>query len=205
MELGSNQYRVLKQIIDTGLAGAANGLSAMTVGAITLGSPQVQLMPLDVVPGIAGGPAAVVVGVYVGIQGDLSGHLMLLFPSAAAQRFVDILFEQPPGTCNELDAMALSALAEAGNICASHFLSALGDHTGLKVLPTAPTVVNDMAGAILQAVVADLYLGGDVALVVETDFQSKGPTAQNGVKGHFLLMPDQESMARLVAALEAIP
>ncbi|MFO7172352.1 MAG: chemotaxis protein CheX [Bacillota bacterium] len=205
MELGEHQWQALRRIIEAGLKGSAEGLSALTGGAIHLGSPRVALMPLEVVPGIAGGPGAVVVAVYVGIRGDLQGHAMLLLPAEAALRFVEILAQQPPGTLRELDPVARSALAEAGNICAAHFLTALGDATGLEVMLTAPVVVEDMAGAILQTVVADLYLGGDWALVVETDFRSGRGAPGSGVRGHLLLMPDQESMARLVAALEAIP
>jgi len=149
------------------------------------------------VPGIAGGPAAVVVAVYLGFEGDLTGHLMLLFAEASACRVVELLLEVAPGSLRNLDDLALSALAEAGNVTGSYFLNALSGRTGYKVIPTTPAVITDMAGAILEAVVAELYLAGDEALVVETGFGG-------GVTGHFLLMPDQPSMARLIAALERL-
>lgn len=197
MRLEESEYRVLLGIIDQGLTDAASGLSVMTTGAVTLEQPHVEFMPLHTVPNVAGGPAAVVVAVYVGITGDVTGHLMLLFTEDSARRVVDILFDNPPGTTAELDPLAMSALAEAANICGSHFLNAISNRAGLTITPTAPAVVVDMAGAILEAVVADLFLGGDEALVVETGFNAD-------VRGHFLLMPDHDSMARLVAALESL-
>lgn len=190
-------FQVLQGIIEQGLRDASLGLSAMTTGSITLDRPNIACLPLSIVPNVAGGPAAVVVAVYLGITGDMSGHLMLLFSEESARQVVDILCGYPAGTVRELDPMAHSALAEAANICGSHFLNALSNHTGLTIIPTAPSVVTDMAGAILQTVVADLFLGGDEALVVETGFNGS-------VRGHFLLMPDQDSMARLVAALESM-
>lgn len=197
MRLEESEYRVLLGIIDQGLQDASRGLSVMTTGAIALDRPRVEFLPLHTVPNVAGGPAAVVVAVYVGIMGDVTGHLMLLFSDESARRVVDILFDNPVNTTRDLDPMGMSALAEAANICGAHFLNAISNRTGLTITPTAPAVVVDMAGAILQVVVADLLLGGDEALVVETGFNAD-------VRGHFLLMPDQDSMARLVAALESL-
>lgn len=197
MNLTQNEFRVLLSIVQKGLADSSTALSCMTTGGIQLQDPRLEFLPLTVVPGIAGGPEKVVVGVYLGIEGDLNGHLMLLFTQQSGLRVVDMLMEMPPGSTTDLDDIGISALAETGNVCGSSFLNALSDRTGLKIVPTTPAVVVDMAGAILESVVTELYLNGDEVLVVETGFGSDVP-------GHFLLMPDQDSMARLVAALEAI-
>ncbi|HEY3368521.1 MAG TPA: chemotaxis protein CheC [Symbiobacteriaceae bacterium] len=197
MNLTQNEYQALYAIVQKGLDNSSKSLSTMTTGGIRLLDPKVEFLPLNVVPGIAGGPAAVVAAVYLGIEGDLNGHLMFLFTLKAAMRVVDMLIEAPGGTTTELDEIGLSALAETGNVCGSAFLNALSDRTGLKIVPTTPVVVTDMAGAILESVVTELYLNGDEVLMVETGFNEEIP-------GHFLLMPDQDSMARLVAALEAI-
>jgi chemotaxis protein CheC len=195
MELREGEYQTLLSIVQRGLNDSSQALSSMTTGGIRLEDPRLEFLPLNVVPGIAGGPENVVVAVYLGIQGDVNGHLMLLFTRFSALRVVDMLLEAPAGTTLGLDELGLSALAETGNVCGSSFLNALSDRTGLKIVPTTPVVVTDMAGAILQSVVTELYLNGDEVLMVETGFNSEIP-------GHFLLMPDQESMARLIAALE---
>lgn len=197
MNLKESEFQALHAIVLKGLDDSSRALSSMTTGGVRLQDPNVEFVPLNVVPGIAGGPGAVVVAVYVGIEGDLNGHLMLVFSTTAAMRVVDMLIDAPPGTTTEIDEIGLSALAETGNVCGSSFLNALSDRTGLKIVPTTPAVVTDMAGAILEAVVTELYLNGDEVLMVETGFN-------NQIPGHFLLMPDQDSMARLVAALEAI-
>ena len=197
MQLTEMEYGVLLSIVERGLNDSSRALSMMTTGGIRLERPRVEFLPLTAVPEIAGGAATVVVAVYLGITGELNGHLMLLFDEASAMRVVDMLMDQPHGTTTVLDEFALSGLAETGNVCGSSFLNALSDRTGLRIVPTTPAVITDMAGAILQSVVTELYLNGDEVLVVETGFNGDIP-------GHFLLMPDQDSMARLVAALEAI-
>lgn len=197
MHLSDREYSTLHQMVEQGLADASRALSSLTTGQIHLSPPQLTWVQLSEMPQIAGVPDSVVVAVYLGIEGDLSGHLMLLFTEEGARRTVDLLLGQPLGTTPELDELALSALAETGNICGSSCLNAISDRTGLRVVPTTPAVVIDMAGAILESVVTELYMNGDEVLMVETGLNGLVP-------GHFLLMPNQDSMARLLAALEAL-
>jgi chemotaxis protein CheC len=197
VNLTAQEQRTLEAIVHRGLEDASTALSAMT-GGMNLTAPRIEFRPLNDVPNIAGGPAVVVVAVYLGIEGDLNGHVMMLFRLEEGCKLADLMFGNPPGTSQPPpDEIALSALAEAGNVCGSSFMNVLANRTGLKVIPTTPAVLIDMAGAILQTIVTELYLSGDDALTIETGFNE-------GVRGHFLLMPDHDSMARLIAALEAI-
>jgi len=196
MDLTLNEYEVLYGIVERGLRASSQALSTMTTGGIQLHKPSMEFIPLTLVPSIAGGPEVVAVSVYLRIEGDIQGHLMILFTSESALRVVDMLMDYPPGTTQSIDALAASALAETGNVCGTAFLNALADRTGMTILPTTPAVVIDMAGAILESVVSELFLNGDEVLLVETSFNADIP-------GAFLLMPDQESMARLIAALES--
>lgn len=194
MNLGTHQFEVLQAAVEQGLNDSARALSCMTTGRITLKGPHLAFLPLSEIPGIAGGPAEVVVAVYVAVGGQIDGHLMILLGQTAALRVVDMLMEAPAGTTTQMDDLSLSALAELGNVCGSAFLNALADRTHLRMTPSTPAVVTDMAGAILESVVTELYLNGDEAVVVETGFNGEIP-------GYFLLMPDQDSMSRLLASL----
>jgi chemotaxis protein CheC len=197
MELTEREYSTLLAMVARGLSDASRAISSLTTGQIQLNPPHLEWVALNQMSEMAGLPESVVVAVYLGIEGDLQGHLMLLFTNEGACRTVDLLMGLPPGSTPALDDLALSALAETGNICGSSFLNAISDRTGLRILPTTPAVVIDMAGAILESVVTELYMNGDEVLMVETGFNGMVP-------GHFLLMPNQDSMARLLAALEAM-
>lgn len=190
-------FQALRTVMRQGLIQGSTALSAMSTGGVHLQNPTLRLMPLSRIPEIAGGPASVVVAVYLGIHGDLNGHVVLLFQEKAALRVSEMLMGLEPGSMAALDDLGLSAIAEAGNVCCGACLSALADRTGLVLLPTPPTVVEDMAGAILDAVVTHLYLVGDESLVVETKFNDEIP-------GYFLFLLDQNSMAKLVVVLETM-
>lgn len=191
-------YDRLVELIQQGLDRASQNLGIMTGLPFSLRAPRVEFLPLQRVPLILGNPAEVVVAVYLGISGDVSGHLMLFFTTESACQLADLLLEKPLGSTEMLDEMDTSALAEVGNVTGSACLNALSNGTGLTIVPTAPAMVTDMAGAILQPVVADLFLSGDEALVIETGFSET-------IVGHFLILPDQDSMARLAAALDGGP
>ncbi len=111
-----------------------------------------------------------------------------------------LLFEDPDTLCVS-DEMPASALAEAGNVSCSAFMNVLGDATGLCLEVTPPAVVEDMRGAIVDAIVADVALLGDEALLIGTHFSlpSSGADAAHTLDARFLVIP---SPATLDALLE---
>jgi chemotaxis protein CheC len=197
MRLKPSDVDILRVIVSRALADSSASLSDMTDGRIRLSEPKFLLLPLNIVPCVAGGPEQVVVAAYVAVNGDVSGHGMLLFEEEKAFRLVDLLCGYPAGTTRQLGPLELSAIAEAANVIVSSYVNAIADVTGLKLLPTVPAVVMDMAGAILESVATELYLNGDEVFVAETEFSGE-------LSGRILLMPNTESMARLIATLEGI-
>lgn len=197
MRLQQKELDIIQSIVSRALADSSASLSEMTAGRVRLSEPKFMLLPLNVVPGLAGGPDQVVVAAYVAVNGDVSGHGMLLFEEEKALRLVDLLYGYPAGTTRALGPLELSAIAEAANIIISSYVNVIADVAGLKLLPTPPAVVMDMAGAILEAVATELYLNGDEVFVVDTEFSGE-------LSGRILLMPRTDSMARLIATLEGI-
>ena len=55
----------------------------------------------------------------------------------------------------------------------------------------------DMAGAILNVVLAQLGQMGDQALVIETEFLSE----DDGISGQFFLVPDPGSLSTIIDAV----
>lgn len=201
MELSRSHYRLLNVVIRKGVDQASLALLRMTAdrerdGGIELTPASVRLVPIVDVPSITGNVGEPVVAIYVGIEGDLHGHAMLMMSLSSARLFCDMLLSEPTGTTLELDDIAISALNEAGNVCVSSFLNAISDDLNLVITPTPPQVVRDMAGAILETVVVELFLHGDEVFVIETTF-----VGEEKVPGHFLLLLDSESRNRLIEAL----
>jgi chemotaxis protein CheY-P-specific phosphatase CheC len=86
-----------------------------------------------------------------------------------------------------------------GNVTVGAFLNEVGRHLEEPVVVTVPVAVSDMAGAILDAVLADLTTDVDEVLAARTSFINNGDT----IEGAVLVLPRQESLVTLTAALGA--
>jgi chemotaxis protein CheC len=199
IEPTAEQMNRLQKVAEIGMANAGQGLSEMTGNQIDVAAPKVELVPLEQIPIMVGGPDILVVGIYLSIVGDLTGHVMLMLSLPSALALVDTILEQPIGTTVEMDAMAESALAEVGNLTGSFFITALGDRCELNPQPSPPAVVVDMSGAILDVVLADLGQEGEEALMIETSFRQ----SERAINGFFLCFPNQASLETIFRELRA--
>ena len=113
---------------------------------------------------------------------------MLLFPVKRALECVDLMCGQAVGTSVEPDELSESAIGELGNIVGSAFINALADHMNLILHPSPPTVIHDMAIALVQSVYAEvLSQGGDVVMMDAIFEDLAGKTAG------LLIVPDPVS------------
>ncbi|MGH7442630.1 MAG: chemotaxis protein CheC, partial [bacterium] len=90
-----------------------------------------------------------------------------------------------------------SALAELGNILCGHYLGALSDLAGLRLLHSTPSLSVDMAGALAQTFAADAALSGGMALLLENRLLDVG----QGVSLYLLFVPDPDALDALFAGL----
>ena len=102
-----------------------------------------------------------------------------------------------PQDYNEpFDEMDLSAMKEIGNIITASYLSALSSMTNLTILPSVPYIAVDMAGAILSVPAIQFGQYGNNALLIETEFGD-----ERMINGYFILMPEEESYAKILSSL----
>ena len=189
---------------------AGEAMGSMSGQIIEVQTPILRRCTAAEVLAIAGGPDALVLAVYVGIKGSLSGHSLLLFSPRDAHRLAQILLAgllgpgelpmEESGDVLVFDELELSALQEAGNVTISAFLNELGMHLHEPVNPTPPQVLIEMAGAVLDAVLLDLCSEVDQVLAAKTTF-SEGGLA---IDGTLLVLPRADSLPVLLDALGAI-
>jgi chemotaxis protein CheC len=172
-------------ILQSALQNAASGLSEMVGRPITIDTPRAEAIPLGKVPDCVGGPETEMVGVYLLIDGDLTGQVILMLPLDDALHLIDLLLGEPSGTTTELDDLGRSALAETGNLTASYFLNKIASLTGLSIRPSPPAVMVDMMGAIFNVIASPLAAMSDKLTIVETAFQEPERT----VTAHFWVLP----------------
>ena len=156
---------------------AANALSQMAGKGIVASEIRLRVVPLSHLAMVAGDPERAVVAVYLGVGGDVPGHILLAFSESMAAGLVDLLLDQPEGTTEELGALEISALAEAGNVAGSAFLNTLASLAEMTLPPTPPVVIYEMRGAILDTLAAEMTLvEQDEAMVIEARFAAAGQT-----------------------------
>ena len=197
LELSPVQLDALREIGNVGAGNSATALSQIINHRIDMNVPEVSIVPLGDVPDLVGGPDTVVVGVFLRVYGSAPGNILFLLPRESAFLLVDMIMGKQRGSTQTLDFMDESALMEIGNILAGAYLNALFNLTQLSLLPSIPALAMDMAGAILSVVLIQLGQMGDHALVIETEFK----TDEEGIKGHFFLVPDPGSLDTMLTAV----
>jgi chemotaxis protein CheC len=195
----------LERTFERAMAAAGRALAEMSGQEIQIIATEVVRTTSVRVIESAGGADTLVVGVYLGITGSLTGHAMLVLEPTGARRLAALLLDgfAVPTPCSpeslDFDEMEISALQEVGNVTIGAFLNEIGRHMDEPVHPTVPVAIADMAGAILDGLLADLTMDSDELLAAHTSFINNGDT----IEGAVLVMPQRASLEALTAALGA--
>jgi chemotaxis protein CheC len=198
-DLKESQLDAMREVANIGAGHAATALSGMTNRTIMITVPRVYVRPLEDACDMVGAPDAVMAAVLMHMMGDLTGRAMVLFPQRAAYTLCDFLFRRSMGSTTQFGEMEQSGLKEAGNILASAYLNALSDFMGMMLVPSVPSLVIDLSGAVLTTAQLNFGHERDYAFCVETSFRVEGATEPLG--GHFLLLPDLSSLRAIFDAI----
>jgi chemotaxis protein CheC len=192
------QLDALKEVANIGAGHAATALSQLTNRRIMISVPQINIARLEEVPELLGNPQEVVAAVLMHMLGDLTGRTLLLFPERVGRRLCDMLLRRAPGTTAAFEIIEQSCLKETGNILSGAYMNALSDFMGMLLLPSVPSLVVDLSAAVLTTTYLNFGHDRDFVLSVETEFHID---SAEGLRGHFLLLPD---LASLKAIFDAI-
>ncbi|VDG97523.1 CheY-P phosphatase CheC [Lysinibacillus sphaericus] len=194
---------VLKEIGNIGAAHAATSLSELLQRKIDMHVPKVALVSFDDMFELAGGSENVVVGIFLRIEGDLSGSMFFVLPIDSANRFIRRLIGDAQfdfSTPESIGEIGISAMQELGNILSGSYLSALSDFTGLKIYPTVPSLSVDMVGAIVSFGLIEVSHYSDEVIVIDTKILEEDENDKS-VDGHFFLLPDPPSYLTIFKSL----
>lgn len=195
-DLSASQLDALKEVGNIGAGHGATALSQLLGKKIYITVPKVNILPLSEVPKLVGDPQTLVAGLVLSILGDATGKIVLLFPRDSALHLADMLLKQPAGTSKILNEMGHSAIKEAGNILTGAYLSALNEFLGMLLLISVPSLVFDMAGALLTLITQGMEDAGKV-ICIETEFIDDNQS----IGGYFILAPDAMSLQALFQAI----
>lgn len=195
-QLNEMYVDVLREIGNIGAGNATTAVSQMLNTKIDMNVPIVKLLPVEEIGSVMGDEEQTIVGIFLGVEGDINGSMMFLMDMTSAHQMVNRLMMRDPDYAGDFDEMDQSAIREIGNIIASSYLSALSGLTGLYISPTVPFLAVDMAAAILSVPAVQFGMMGDQALLIETEFGD-----DKKLSGYYILMPEEDSYEKILTSL----
>jgi len=173
------------KLAKVGSTNAVSGLSQMVNQDFSITALNLEEVSLRNATSLIGKPDDMVVGIYLLFSGNANGQILLAFQPATAFELVDMAMGVELGTTTSLGEMERSVLGEIGNIVGTFFLNGVADCVGLRLMPSPPAVVEDMAGALIGSVLAEAFEVSDALFVIKLLFSSKAKQ----IEGSFLVLP----------------
>ena len=195
-QVSQNYYDILKEIGNIGAGNAMTALSQMLQCKVDMKVPQVRLVPFSDVGAMMGGEEQIMVGVYLGVEGDITGSMMFLIETACAKHLINKMMMGMASEGDGFSEMELSAMKEVGNIITGAYLNSLSTLTNLKIYPSPPDLTVDMAGAILSVPAIEFGTLGDNLLLIQSQFYDEVE-----IDGYFILIPDLEAYSKILTSL----
>lgn len=195
-QVSETYYDVLKEIGNIGAGNAMTALSQMLQCKVDMKVPQVKLLDFSEVGEMMGGEELIMVGVFLGVEGDITGSMMFMVEEQTARHLIQKITMGMLPSGSEFEEMGLSAMKEVGNIITGAYLNSLSTLTNLKIFPTPPALTVDMAGAILSVPAIQFGIFGDKILLIQSQFHD-----EIQLDGYFILIPDMESYAKILTSL----
>lgn len=194
-KMSDEYFDVLKELGNIGAGNATTALAQMMQCKVDMAVPQVRLLEFKEMGEIMGGAEVIMAGIYLAIEGDVTGSILFLLEKQAARHLVNKLMGMEV-TGDEFSEMEFSALKEVGNIITGAYLNSLSGLTNLVIYPSVPDLTVDMAGAILSVPAIQFGELGDKMLMIQTQFFD-----EMVLDGYFILVPDLNSYGRILSAL----
>lgn len=195
--VSENYMDVLKEIGNIGAGNAMTALAQMMQCKVDMTVPQVKLLEFNEVGTIMGGEEQVMVGIYLAVEGDITGSIMFLVERGSAKHLVNkIMMGYGVSEGDDFNEMEMSAMKEVSNIITGAYLNSLSTLTNMMIYPSPPDLTMDMAGAILSVPAIEFGAIGDKLLLIQSQFYDEVE-----INGYFILIPDLESYGKILKSL----
>ncbi len=191
------QLDALREVGGIGAGHAATALSQLVDRPISLEVPRLEILDLAQVPHVFGGPERLVGAVYARLLGDLSGGVLFMAGRAAALAIVDLMHGHEVGTAKSMGHDEEALFRHVASILISAYLAAIARLADLDVLPSAPAMAFDMAGALLEGIIAEVGMESSQAVLVRTSFVDESHT----VDAALFFVPNPDSLAVILGRL----
>jgi len=195
--LSTLQRSVLSEIGNIGAGNAATALSHILADKVMMSVPELQIIDVDSMATILGGPENELAGILVNMTEDVKGMLLFLLDKEFICILIDVLMGESIENFADISEIDMSAIMEIGNILSGSYVSAISAMTGLNIMLSTPQIAIDMVGAILSYPAAQFGTMGEQLLFIEENFLS----GESKIKSHLLIMPEPKSLDTILESL----
>jgi len=186
-----NEFNFLSNI---GATNAAESLSKILNKRIDLSIPEVKLTPVEKLTDYFSSLNEPYMCVMFGIEGEISGTLLLLLKEQTGFDLIDMLYGVETTGEQKLGEDGISALKEMTNIIGCSILNIYAEKANMLIKPNVPTFVNDYLQSIVDTVLVVQNIENGYAIVMETAFFFE----DDQVVGDLMLLPGADSLKVLV-------
>lgn len=195
--LNELQLSVLSEIGNIGAGNAATALSSILADRVMMSVPELQIIDVEKMADLLGGPENELAGILVNMTEDVQGMLLFLLDKEFVCMLINVLLEEDRQSFSEITEIDMSAVKELGNILSGSYVNAISTMTGLNIMLSPPQIAIDMAGAILSYPAAQFGAVGEQLLFIEENFLS----GNSAIKSHLLIMPEPRSLEIIMTSL----
>ncbi len=198
MLLNEKQLDAVTELLNIAFARTAASLSQLSGHRVNLDVPDIQIQPIDQVPGIVANlMKQEVATVHQIFSGPVAGDALLLLNYDGAVTLTDLLTNTRESS-GRLDASGREALTEIGNILLNACLGMFGNLLNVQVSFSMPLLHLET----LEHLLKSITVGAEelrYAVVVSTAFHVK----ESAISGYLLIVLGVSSLDRLIHAIES--
>lgn len=176
IKIKEEEIEFLREITNIGSGNAATALEQLLGTAINVEMPDVRIINPAQLSALIGSMNRPVMGVKIGIVGDIKGNLFFIVPDEDKSRLKALAESARPGAGKIKPESDFSAVEEISNIVAGVFLYSIHDFCGMNVYHTVPDSRTDMLISLLDESIASKTKGNSEFIMVENIFQMDGKT-----------------------------
>ena len=155
MEFLDIEIDKLKEIVNIIAGNADTALSKLLGKKINMTVPDSFAGSIEKVHQNLRGNDEIVSAIFLRLNGDLNGAMLLTFSVKSAVNLAKLLGKEA-GAIPDLREFDKSALTEVGNILLGTSANVLADFLKLKVGHSVPDIATDMQGAIMDSVLVEI-------------------------------------------------
>ncbi|MCI5934271.1 MAG: chemotaxis protein CheC [Lachnospiraceae bacterium] len=192
-ELNAMHLDVLREIGNIGSGNAATSLASMLNTTVDIEVPTISLVNYDHVSQYLGGKDRRVVGLAVGLEGDIDGVMLHVVQRQFVSRIINTFYPKEINTLDDINSMDLSAVKETSNITTAAYVNSLASLTNTFINITPPTEYIDTVENVLSKVSSNFEAVGNQVIYIDENLIIAGST----IKSSMILILEIDSLKRL--------